>query len=251
MTSSVNTAVDRRTLFRRSAVVAAGVAAASLPFDALAARRAVAATGGPGRPTGAGYGPLYPAKDLTTGLELLKLPRGFEYMSFGWTDDFMSDGTRTPGAHDGMAAFGHADGVHLVRNHERGVGTPLLPVGDVATYDPAAGGGTTTLVFDPDAGRLLESYASLSGTIRNCAGGPTPWGSWLSCEETTLVQPDGTRHGYVFDVPSDGKAPPRSRASAASRTRRWRSTPPPASSTSPRTPGTRRCTASPPTGRAT
>ena len=183
-------------------MVAAGVAAASLPFDAFVARGALAAPAGRG---GAGYGPLYPTKDMTTGLELLKLPRGFEYMSFGWTGDVMSDGIATPSNHDGMAAFRHADGVHLVRNHEKNAGTPFLPGGDAATYNPDASGGTTTLVFDPDAGRLVESYGSLSGTIRNCAGGPTPWGSWLTCEETTTTL-NGVRHGYVFDVPSAGKA---------------------------------------------
>ena len=191
--------LDRRTLLRRSAVVAAGVAAGALPFDLLAARSATATHG-----SGAGYGPLYPTRDLTTGLELLKLPRGFEYMSFGWTGDAMSDGRPTPSSHDGMAAFRHADGVHLVRNHEKGSGSPFLPASDRATYDPTAGGGTTTLVFDPDAGKLVESYASLAGTIRNCAGGPTPWGSWLTCEETTQVSSNGMRHGYVFDVPSVG-----------------------------------------------
>ena len=72
-------------------------------------------------------------------------------------------------------------------------------------YDAAAGGGTTTLVFDPDRGRLVEDYASLSGTIRNCAGGVTPSGTWLTCEETTDVIAE-TRHGYVFEVPAEGGA---------------------------------------------
>ena len=40
------------------------------------------------------------------------------------------------------------------------------------TYDAGASGGTTTLLFDPDAGVLVGSHASLAGTIRNCAGGP-------------------------------------------------------------------------------
>jgi secreted PhoX family phosphatase len=246
VTSLENAApMDRRALFRRSAVVAAGVAAASLPFDALVGRRAHAA---PGRLAGAGYGPLRPVQDMTTGLELLKLPRGFEYMSFGWTGDLMSDGIRTPSAHDGMAAFRHADGVHLVRNHERGAGTPFLGADDAATYDPTSAGGTTTLVFDPDAGRLVESYASLSGTIRNCAGGPTPWGSWLTCEETTVIQPNGMRHGYVFDVPSSGKAEA-TPLKAMGRFSHEAVALDPATGIglpAPRTPGTRRCTASSP-----
>src|SRR5262249_33874227 len=80
-------------------------------------------------------------------------------------------------------------------------------------YDPRSGGGTTTLWVDPDR-RLVASFASLSGTLRNCAGGPTPWGSWLSAEEITLVpgahdllRADPTpqverKHGYIFEVDS-------------------------------------------------
>ncbi|WP_240661894.1 alkaline phosphatase PhoX [Streptomyces sp. WAC 06738] len=176
-------------------------AAASVPFQALAARTAAAA------PVkfefDAGYGPLSPVKDQATGLELLELPRGFEYISFGWTNDVMDDGVRTPSAHDGMAAFRYGDKVHLVRNHERGAG----PAFTAPAYNPEAGGGTTTLVFDPDAGQWLESYGSLGGTIRNCAGGPTPWKTWLSCEETFSTTA-GKRHGYIFEVASEGKGNP-------------------------------------------
>lgn len=93
--------------------------------------------------------------------------------------------------------------MRLVRNHEKDNGTPFAPPG--ATYDPLAGGATTTLAFDPGGASLVEDYASLSGTIRNCAGGPTPAGGWLSCEETTAVNGDN-RHGYVFEVPSSGLA---------------------------------------------
>ena len=50
-----------------------------------------------------------------------------------------------------MAAFRDGDHVRIVRNHERGNGTPFAPAG--ATYDPLASGGTTTLVFDPDQRR--------------------------------------------------------------------------------------------------
>ncbi|MER6618021.1 alkaline phosphatase PhoX [Streptomyces xantholiticus] len=188
---------ERRTLLRGAAVAAA----ASVPFQALAARTAAAAP--VKHEFDAGYGPLYPVKDQTTGLELLRLPRGFEYISYGWTNDLMDDGVRTPGAHDGMAAFRYSDKVHLVRNHERGAG----PAFTAPAYNPEAGGGTTTLVFDPDAGQWLESYGSLGGTMRNCAGGPTPWNTWLTCEETFSTTA-GKRHGYIFEVASQGKGNP-------------------------------------------
>ena len=77
----------------------------------------------------------------------------------------------------------------------------LLELAKCVATDPRC---TTTLTFDPDAGAFLETVPSLGGTIRNCAGGTTPWGSWLTCEETSEVGPDGTRHGYVFEVPHDG-----------------------------------------------
>jgi uncharacterized protein len=154
-----------------------------------------------------GYGPLAPVADETTGLPLLHLPRGFRYTSLAWTGDRMSDGVRTPGLPDGMAAFGEPGGlVRLVRNHEISAARAFAPK---LGYDPGAGGGTTTLTFDAGAGRLLEARASLAGTLRNCAGGPTPWGSWLTCEETVLGPGDAEGleqpHGYVFDVPVDGE----------------------------------------------
>jgi uncharacterized protein len=190
--------MDRRTFLRTAA---AGAAAASIPFHALAARTASAT---PAKfDAGIGYGPLRPVRDQATGLELLQLPRGFEYVSHGWTNDLMSDGTPTPSAHDGMGAFRYGDLVHLVRNHERGPDAAFT----TPAYNPAAGGGTSTLVFDPEAGRWLDSYASLGGTIRNCAGGPTPWGTWLTCEET-FSSTAGRRHGYVFEVNSEGKGSP-------------------------------------------
>lgn len=197
--------VDRRSFLQGALAVGAGAALG--PFGAVGQRAAGAAPRSPGAldDADAGYGPLYPTRDQTTGLELLRLPRGFEYVSFGWTNDPMSDGSRTPGSHDGMAAFRVGDRVNLVRNHERGTGTPFGP--PAPTYDRRASGGTTTLVFDPDAGQLVESWASLSGTIRNCAGGPTPAGTWLTCEETTDVV-EGTRHGYVFEVPAEGVGSP-------------------------------------------
>jgi len=190
--------MDRRMFLKR----AAAGATAAVPFTAFLSR-AEAFNGPHPRSPQSGYGPLVATADETTGLPLLMLPEGFRYVSFGWTGDPLLNGTRTPGAHDGMAAFrtgGHC--VNLVRNHEQGLGSPFSS----AIYDAQAAGGTTTLVFDTREGQLVEAVDSLSGTLRNCAGGPTPWGTWLTCEETT--QFTTVPHGYVFEVPADGLGGP-------------------------------------------
>jgi uncharacterized protein len=201
--------IGRRSFLAAGAAASAAgamVAGRGLGFDVLG--EAGASPAGAGA-TGRGRPPvdlgLVPVRDRATGLELIKLPPGFEYTTYGWTGDPMDDGIATPSAHDGMAAFrhgrGHGHTLRLVRNHEQGSLSGAFATG--MTYDPMATGGTTNLEFDRRSGEFTRSYASLSGTIRNCAGGPTPWGTWLSCEETTLVNGE-TRHGYVFEVPADG-----------------------------------------------
>jgi len=162
------------------------------------------------------YGPLREALDLETGLPLILLPEGFRYRTFSWSGDAMTNGEPTPDLHDGMgviAAHGRGDDleVTLVRNHERAISHPILAKARYDRSSPtgqgfAPAGGTTTLRF---RGRQwVGSEPSLGGTIYNCAGGATPWGTWLSCEETVidLTSRGGRRHGYVFEVRADSAA---------------------------------------------
>lgn len=191
-----------------AAGVGAGVGAA---LSGLVARNAAAAPGNRNKADkdSGGYGELSPKQAENDPGTYLALPEGFKYTVFGATGSTMSDGNPTPPAHDGMAAFQASDGIRLVRNHEvrTRTGTQGAAIGE-NSYDPLAGGGTTTLVVNP-ATRLLEKdFVSLSGTDTNCAGGPTPWGSWLSCEETTGGESRGFSkdHGYIFEVPSEANS---------------------------------------------
>ncbi len=162
-----------------------------------------------------GYGALRPTKSRNTGEELLALPEGFEYTAIGKTGAKMSDGHLTPSGHDGMAAFRINGQLRLVRNHEINNGVPQdgEVFGDASrAYDAKAGGGTTTLLIDPKTREIVKDFASLNGTLQNCAGGPTPWATWISCEETTLgatnfKDSQGRErggfiysHGYCFEV---------------------------------------------------
>jgi hypothetical protein len=157
---------------------------------------------------------------------VLDLPRGFEYRMFSQSGEEMDDGLLVPENHDGMGAFRGTDGrVILVRNHEittsafdpglsRRLSQGLGRLPRELVYDRGHGvapglGGTVTLVFDPRAGKLERHFRSLAGTYRNCAGGVTPWQSWISCEECPVpAGGDAERdHGYAFEVPASARGP--------------------------------------------
>jgi len=207
--------MDRRSLLTRGAAMAGGGMLSAVALERLQANAAFG-RGAKARAAvaGEGYGPLVAVADQS-GKEILALPAGFSYVTFGHIGSRMSDGNPTPLALDGMAAFrGDGRRVVLVRNHEDrnnpGAGSIKPTKG---AYDSKGGGGTTTLVFDQKSRRPVLDFVSLNGTIVNCAGGIGYGGkSWITCEET-VAGPEHTtadlrfpqRHGYCFEVPAYGK----------------------------------------------
>ncbi len=164
------------------------------------------------------FGPLIPDPN-----GIFDLPEGFSYKIISRAGDKMKDGLFVPGRPDGMAAFSNKNGKTIViRNHEVNAGLDgtesafgknyELLTGEIKnkSYDAGrknnpAQGGTTTLVYNTKTQELENEFLSLAGTLRNCAGGPTPWNSWLTCEEI-VTKADDVRyakdHGYVFEVPA-------------------------------------------------
>jgi secreted PhoX family phosphatase len=189
------------------------IAAAASPASAAQARKDFSV-----------FGPLRSDPD-----GLLDLPELFAYRVLSRAGDTMSDELLVPPAHDGMAVFAAKNGrVTIVCNHEMrpsrpqysAFGTSFRELPDSVkerVYDQGGGktpgaGGTTTTIYNPVTGEVERQHLSLAGTELNCAGGPTPWGSWLSCEECFEkpgVDFSGGRivnrdqyHGYVFEVPA-------------------------------------------------
>ncbi|MFF9364862.1 alkaline phosphatase PhoX [Streptomyces griseoluteus] len=205
--------LSRRDFARTTAVSGAGVvlagsvgALATAP-QALAAADLDGARDAHGHP-GIGYGPLVPDPD-----GILALPEGFSYRVVTYSGRTrLESGEPTPSNHDGTAAFaGPRGAVLLVNNHElkgpRANWKHPVPLAEGLVYDPAASGGCTVVEVRRDH---VAEWVGIAGTSTNCAGGSTPWGTWLTCEETEdrAGQNGMTKdHGYVFEVdPADRRA---------------------------------------------
>ena len=169
-----------------------------------------------------GYGPL-----LLDKAKVLELPKGFSYRIISKMGEKMDDGLILPGKPDGMAAFPGPNGTTiLIRNHEinPAVNPSLGAFGKqnalltdairAKMYDAEKKlkegstvtclGGTTTMVYDTKEHKVVRQFLSLAGTLKNCAGGLTPWGSWITCEEITdrASKTLAQDHGYNFEVPA-------------------------------------------------
>lgn len=160
------------------------------------------------------YGPLLPDSN-----GLLDLPAGFNYQVISSFAEPMNDGFHVPDRADGMGCLPLTDNrVVLIRNHElslkhlRRQPDSIQSHKSALSYDSlnngvALPGGTTNIVYNLETQQVEQEFMSLTGTLRNCSGGITPWNSWLTCEESVEKANNKHKkdHGYIFEIPATTK----------------------------------------------
>jgi secreted PhoX family phosphatase len=210
-------ATSRRRFLQHAAAFSGGFAGLRSAIGAIPAGAALQ------EHSGAGYGPV-----AATPEGILALPDGFHATVFSKIGEPMNDGLLVPGKHDGMGAFEGPDGLTiLIRNHEISPGHNTVgpfdaldddqrasfdarKVYDIGTltgpYSGPSRGGCTALLYDTKGGNLIHHALVLAGCEHNCAGGVTPHGTWISCEESVVGPADALSraqvHGWCFEVPA-------------------------------------------------